>query len=49
MLGASQPTDNELSLSASSGVFFNLESHDSSDIFFNLCTRDITMKTNLSV
>ena len=30
MLGASQPTDNELSLSASSGVFLNLESHDSS-------------------
>ena len=26
VLGASQPTDNELSLSASSGVFLNLES-----------------------
>ena len=29
VLGASQPTDNELSLLASSGVFLNLESHDS--------------------
>ena len=38
VLGASQPTDNELSLSASSGVFLNLESHDSSDIFLPVYT-----------